>query len=30
VSEDLETFIAYDQRLSAAARASGLSTEEPR
>jgi len=30
LSEDLETFIAYDQRLSAAARASGLSTEEPR
>jgi len=30
LSADLETFIAYDQRLSAAAHASGLSTEEPR
>ncbi|MEJ7797174.1 MAG: type II toxin-antitoxin system VapC family toxin [Solirubrobacteraceae bacterium] len=30
LGEDLEAFIAYDQRLLAAARASGLSTEEPR
>ena len=30
LSEDLESFVAYDQRLLAAADASGLSTEQPR
>ena len=30
LTEDLESLIAYDQRLLAAAQASGLQTEEPR
>ncbi len=30
LGEDLDSFIAYDQRLLTAAQASGLSTEEPR
>jgi predicted nucleic acid-binding protein len=30
LGEDLESFIAYDERLSAAARTGGLSTEQPR
>ena len=30
LGDDLDAFVAYDQRLLAAARASGLNVEEPR